>query len=275
MIPNEITDNLQYIELFTRKKIRNVFVGNYTSALKGHGYDFVDHTKYQPGDDIRRIDWNATARANHVLIKNTHEEKDLDIFIVADLSKSMDLGTQARSKKELLVYITAAIAYSALSSGMRIGFIGFTNELEMDIEAKNGRPHLWTILNALWDHQPRQRRTAVHPALEVLRQRLTRMSIVFLISDFFFEDNLFQDVGFKYIISRHDLIPVLLYDPLESNLPAGRGYIRVRDLETGKQDWIRLSTKNRFTYQQFQRDRHRELLSRFYEFNLDFQEIQT
>ncbi|MCH8818883.1 MAG: DUF58 domain-containing protein [Acidobacteria bacterium] len=276
MIPSEIEENLYYIELFTKKQIRNPLVGNHISLLKGHGYDFWDHKKYQHGDDTRKIDWNATARMGYTLIKNTHEEKDIDIFITADLSNSMNFVTGIHSKRELLLYITAMLAYSALSDHMRIGFLGFTDEVVIEIAPKKGRAHLWTLLNQVWDFKPRRHKTTrILPALEKLRQRLSRMSIIFLISDFFFEENMFEDLTFKQIVSKNDLIPVILRDPFETNLPQGHGYLRFRDLESGKEQCVRLSGKNRTAYVEHLRQRQRDLLSEFYRFGLDFQVIKT
>ncbi len=276
MIPSKIEENLSYIELFTKKKIRNPLVGNHISLLKGHGYDFWDHKKYEFGDDTRKIDWNATARMGYTLIKNTHEEKDIDIFIMGDLSNSMNFVTGRHSKKELLLYITAMLAYSALSDQMRIGFLGFTDQVEVEIKPKKGRTHLWTMLNQLWDYTPGQHKTTcVMPALERLRQCLSRMSIVFLISDFYFQENMFEELIFKQLVSKNDLIPILLNDPFEENLPQGSGFLRLRDLETGRQQYVRLSGKNRLLYSEHLRERHRALIRQFYEFGLDFQEIQT
>ncbi|MBI4456026.1 MAG: DUF58 domain-containing protein [Acidobacteria bacterium] len=275
MIPSNVEENLHYIEFFTKKKIRNLLVGNYTSALKGHGYDFVDHKRYTPGDDIRKIDWNALARTRYALIKNTHEEKDLDIFIAADLSNSMNFATGTYSKRELLLYITAALAYSALSDHIRIGFLGFTDKVEIEIEPKKGKSHLWVMLNQLWDFAPQDKETRVLPILDQLRQALSRLSIIFFISDFFFEEDIFEQINFKSIVSRHDFIPILLNDPVEARLPKGHGYLRLRDLETGQERVIRLTEHNRIVYQQFLQDRHRELIQRFYQYNLDFLEVRT
>ncbi len=276
MIPGNIEENLHYIELFTKKKIRNPLVGNHISLLKGHGYDFWDHKKYEFGDDTRKIDWNATARMGYTLIKNTHEEKDIDIFVAADLSNSMNFVTGAYSKKELLLYITAMLAYSALSDQMRIGFLGFTDQVEIEIDPKKGRAHLWTLLNRLWDFTPNNHTTTrIMPTLERLRQRLSRMSIVFLISDFFFQENMFEEVVFKQLVSKNDLIPIILNDPLETELPEGRGYLRLRDLETGQQQCIRLSRKNRLIYSEHLRQQRRDLITQFYRYGLDFQEIKT
>ncbi len=276
MIPGNIEENLYYIELFTKKKIRNPLVGNHISLLKGHGYDFWDHKKYEFGDDTRKIDWNATARMGYTLIKNTHEEKDIDIFVMGDLSNSMNFVTGRHSKKELLLYITAMLAYSALSDQMRIGFLGFTDQVEVVIKPKKGRTHLWTMLNQLWDFTPRKHKTTcVMPAFEQLRQTLSRMSIIFLISDFYFQENMFEELIFKQLVSRNDLIPILLKDPFEENLPQGKGFLRLRDLETGQQQYVRLSGKNRLLYSEHLREQHRALIRQFYQFGLDFQEIRT
>ena len=225
MIPGEIEENLYYIELFTKKKIRNPLVGNHISLLKGHGYDFWDHKKYQFGDDTRKIDWNATARMGYTLIKNTHEEKDIDIFVMGDLSNSMNFVTGRHSKKELLMYITAMLAYSALADQMRVGFLGFSDQVEIEIKPKKGRAHLWSIMNQLWDFTPHKHKTTcVMPAFEQLRQCLSRMSIIFLISDFYFQENMFEELIFKQMVSKNDLIPILLNDPFEENLPQGKRF---------------------------------------------------
>lgn len=275
MIPSDVEENLQYIELVTRKKIRNIFVGSYRSSLKGHGYDFVDHRRYSAGDDIRKIDWNALARTRNPLIKNTHEEKDVDVFVMADFSNSMNLATSRYSKKELLLYLTAAIAYSALGSHIRIGFLGFSDQVELEIEPKKGKSHLWTLLNQLWDYEPKHKLTRPGPAVEALRHSLSRLSIIFFISDFFFQEDVFEQVDFKYILGHHDLIPILLSDPLESNLPKGFGYLRLRDLETGEERTVRLTQQNRIAYEQLLSNKRRELIQRFYQYHLDFLEIQT
>ncbi len=275
MIPAHIEENLHYIELVTRKKIRNLLVGNYTSMLKGHGYDFIDHKVYQPGDDIRKIDWNATARSAHPLVRNTHEERDLDVVVVGDLSNSMALATTRYSKKELLLYITAALAYSALSDDIRVGFVGFTDRIELDIEPGKGKAHLWDVMRRIWAFEPQHRGTQVCPVLETLGRDVTKMSMLFLVSDFLFEEDVFQESAFKRLAARHDLIPVLLKDPWESRLPEGKGYLWVRDLETGRERCVRLSRENRARYAQFVETRRRQLVERLYETGLNFVEIQA
>jgi hypothetical protein len=135
---------------------------------------------------------------------------------------------------------------------------------------------LWTLLNRLWDFTPAKHTTTrIMPTLERLRQRLSRMSIVFLISDFFFQENMFEEVVFKQLVSKNDLIPIILNDPLETELPEGQGFLRFRDLETGQQQCIRLSRKNRLIYSEHLRQQRRDLITQFYRYGLDFQEIKT
>jgi len=275
VIPSHIEENLQYIELVTRRKIRNLLVGTYTSVLKGHGYDFIDHKVYQPGDDIRKIDWNATARSSHPLVKNTHEERDLDLVILGDLSNSMSLATARYSKKELLLYITAALAYSALSDDLQVGFVGFTDRIEIEVKPAKGKVHLWDMLQRLWEFQPKNQATRVSPVLDRLSHSLSKMSLLFFVSDFLFEEDIFQELAFKKLSKRHDLIPVVLKDPWESQLPAGQGYLWVRDLETGRESCVRLSHANRMRYAEYVESRHRGLVDRFYESGLDFVEVRT
>ena len=276
MIPENIEENLHYIELFTRKRIRNPLVGNHISMLKGHGYDFWDHKQYQRGDDTRKIDWNATARMGVTLVKNTHEEKDVDIFVVADMSDSMGFVTGEFSKREVLLYITAALTFSALADNMRVGFIGFADRVELEIEPRKDRGHLWAILNRVWDFKPRPHRsTRIVPALESIRQRLKKMSILFLVSDFLYRENMFETMVFQHVASHHDLIPIVLSDAYEANLPRGRGYLRLQDLETGRSQCVRLSDRNRLAYAEYLRKKERGLRQQFYRFGLDFQSVQT
>ncbi len=275
MIPANVEENLHYIELVTRKKIRNLLVGNYTSVLKGHGYDFIDHKVYQPGDDIRKIDWNATARSAHPLVKSTHEERDLDLVILADLSSSMHLATGPYSKRELLLYVTAGLAYSALSDDIRVGFIGFSDQVEIEIKPAKGKAHLWGMLQRIWDFEPGHRGTRVVPVLDRVNRDLAKMSMLFLVSDFLFQEDIFQELAFKRLAVRHDLIPVLLKDPWETHLPGGKGFIWFRDLESGHETCVRLSPDNRVRYAQALADRRRQLKDRFYEHGLDYLEVQT
>ena len=276
MIPSNIEENLYYIKLFTQKRIHNPLVGNHISQMKGHGFDFWDHKKYEFGDDTRKIDWMATARMGYTVLKNTHDEKDIDIFVVADLSNSMEFVTGSYSKKEILLYVTAMLAYSALSDHMRIGFLGFTDQVEIEIAPKKSRGQLWNVVNQIWDFQPgKHAQTRVLPVLERLRRSLSRMSIIFLISDFFFQENMFEQMIFRQITSKNDLIPIVLNDPFERKLPQGKGYLRLRDLETGRRQLVRLSNKNRLLYSEHVRAKHRELIRQFYQYGLDFQEIHT
>ncbi len=276
MIPAQIEENLYYIELLTRKKIRNPIIGNHASVLRGHGYDFWDHKRYQVGEDTRKIDWNATARMGYPLLKNTHEEREFDVFVVADLSASMKLATGAVSKKEVLLYVTAALTFSALSDHMRVGFIGFSDGVDLEIPPKKGKGHLWGMLKQIWDFEaPGHDATRIRPVLSRLQQRLRRMSLILLISDFTFEEDLFEEPAFKHVAARNDLIPILIDDPSESTLPGGNGCICYSDIESGRQEWVRLSAANRRLYQEAARTRRRNLVAGFYRYGLDYLEVRA
>lgn len=276
MIPKEIEENLHYIELLTRKRISNPVVGSHLSVLRGHGYDFWDHKRYQRGEDTRKIDWNATARMGYTLIKNTQEEREFDVFVVADLSRSMELASGTLSKKEVLLYVTAALTFSALSDHIRVGFLGFHHDVALQIEPRKGRGHLWSMLGEIWEYQPEAHAdTRIEPVLEQLRHRLKRMSLVLLISDFLFRETLSEALAFKQVIAKHDVIPIVLDDPLERKLPSGPGFVRFRELETGREHCVRLSKANRTRYREAMRERRRGLIAGFYRFGLDYLVVVT
>ena len=147
--------------------------------------------------------------------------------------------------------------------------------MQLEVEPKKGKSHLWVLLNKIWDFEPKKGTTRVVPVIEDVRRSLSRLSIIFFISDFLFEEDIFEQVAFKNIVSHHDLVPILLNDPLEAHLPKGFGYVRLRDLETGQERVIRLTGSNRQQYEQMLRDRHRDLIQKFYQYGLDFLEVQT
>jgi uncharacterized protein (DUF58 family) len=208
-------------------------------------------------------------------VKNTHEERDIDLVVLADLSGSMELATARYSKRELLLYITAALAYSALSDDLRVGIVGFTDRIEIEIAPAKGRAHLWEMMRQLWAFRPEHASTRVAPVLEGVSRDLAKMSMVFLVSDFLFQEDIFQELAFKRLTVRHDLIPVILKDPWEARLPEGKGYVWIRDLETGHECPVRLSPANRLKYADAVERRHRALMDRFYENGLDFVEVRT
>jgi len=275
VIPADLVSNLDYIELLTKRRMRNVLIGNHDSMLKGHGFDFAEHRAYVPGDELRRVDWNVFARTGDMHVKLTHEEREIDVQIVVDLSRSMDLGTARYSKREVAFYIAATLAYSALADGIPVGLLGFTDRIELDVPVHHSKAHLWKLLNALWSARPSSKSTDVAAVLHRLHQRRRRLSMVFFVSDFLFATEVLELAHFKAIAAQHDVIPIVVSDRLEAQLPAGRGVVRLRDLEHGNQRLIRLGRSSRAAYSQWVRDRDRALVGTFYRLNLDFVRVST
>lgn len=269
MIPQHLSEELRYIEIYTSKAARDHRVGDYQSPLKGHGFAFDQHKPYVQGDDYRRIDWNVTARMQQPYIKKVFEDKEMSAVIVADLSRSMAVGSQAQAKKELLLQIAAAAAFSAVRDNMAVGLIGYTDKIELDIPTRKGRAHLWHILQSLWEHKPVSPRTDFSVALTELHRRLKQSAVIFCLSDFINEQNIFQNRSLKYLVQRHDFIPLVLEDDWEGALPAGGGFIRLHDAETSREMLIDLSRKNVALYAQWMQERKLALKRGFYRLHLD------
>ena len=269
MIPDHLSEELRYIEIYTSKAARDHRVGDYRSPMKGQGFAFDQHKPYLQGDDYRRIDWNVTARMRQPYVKKSFEDKDMNALIVADLSRSMAIGTQAQAKKELLLQIAATAAFSATSDCMAVGLIGYTDKIEIDIAPRKGRMHLWHILQTLWNHEPKSPRTDISVPLNELYRRLKHSSVIACISDFINEQDIFQNRALKFLAQRHDIIPLVLEDHWEDALPAGGGFIRLHDAETDGELLIDLSKQNVALYEQLMQERKESLKRGFYRLHLD------
>lgn len=269
MISNELMEQLRYIEIYTTRVVKNHIVGQYRSTLHGHGFELDEHKRYQPGDDYRQIDWNVTARMRYPYIRKDIAEKELNIIIVADLSRSMEFTTAHLSKRELLMRLTATIAFSAVSDNIAVGFLGFTDAVEEYIPPAKGRLHAWKILERLWKLDPKAYRTNLSCAFKYLNGRLKKMSLIFLISDFISKEDILESQYLKVLIKRHDLIPLVIEDKFETTLPESRGFLRLRDVEHGDELTIRLYRKNLRHYEHVMHQRKEELKRTFYQLNLD------
>ena len=248
MIPEHVMHELRYIEVYTAKKIRNQRVGAYQSPLRGSGFDFDEHQAYRPGDDVRRIDWNVTARMGAPFVRHTHAERELNVMVVMDASPSMSLGSSGCSKKEALTYITGSILFSALSDQINTGFLAFSDRVLIATPPRRTRAAAWSVLEQCWALSPRSRRTLMRPALAELLTTLKRMSVIFIVSDFMTDDDVFAGGELPQLAARHDLIAVVPEDPLEAALPQGSGYVRIRDVETGRRASIGLGSGARRRY---------------------------
>ena len=262
-------EELRYLEIYTRKAVRDHHVGDYRSPLRGRGFEFDQHKRYQHGDDYRQIDWNATARMGYPYVKRDFEEKELSAVIIADLSRSMDFGSVDTTKRDLLVRIAATLAFSAATDNMKVGLLGFTDRIELELPLKKGPAHSWRVVEALWNAQPASPRTDYALPFEHLLTRLTTSTLLFFISDFVQVENSFHCHALHHLARKHDLIPVVIEDRWDQALPGGSGFLRWRDAESGGAMVLSLSRHNKNIYRALMQERKIGLQRSFYNLNLD------
>ncbi|HEX3704504.1 MAG TPA: DUF58 domain-containing protein [Vicinamibacterales bacterium] len=276
MIPEHVMHELRYIEVYTGKKIRNQRVGAYQSPLRGPGFDFDEHQPYRPGDDVRRIDWNVTARMDAPYVRHTHAERELNVMIAMDVSRSMDIGSAKYSKKEAMTFITGSLVFSALSDQINTGFVAFADQVLVSAAPRRTRAAAWTMLQQCWDATAAAGvRTRMVPMVQYLLKTLKRMSVVFIVSDFMAEDDVLRSKELAILAAHHDVIAVVPEDPSELTLPAGSGYMRVRDIETGRQAAIGLTDRARRRYADEVRQRREALTRAFYRVPMDHVFVPT
>ena len=196
----------------------------YQSPLRGPGFDFDEHQPYRPGDDVRRIDWNVTARMGTPYVRYTHAERELNVMIVMDASPSMAQGSAGYSKKEAMMFITGSILFSALSDQINVGFCAFADRVLLHTPPRRTRAAAWSILEQGWNLAPRPKRTLMIPAVQHLLATLKRMSVIFFVSDFMTDDAVLESGVLSQLAARHDLIAVVPVDPTEASLPGGSGF---------------------------------------------------
>jgi uncharacterized protein (DUF58 family) len=235
-ITAELMARIRHIELRTRRLVHDQFAGDYHSVFKGSGMEFDEVRPYQPGDEVRTIDWNVTARMSQPYIKRYIEARELTVMLVVDASASGDFGSTARFKRELAAELAAVVAFAATSNHDRVGLIVFSDRIELHIPPRRGRRHILRIVRELLAFEPVGRTTNIAHALNTLNRIYEKRSIVFLISDFQANPDSYRQP--LYMTSRrHDTIAVDLHDPLERALP-GVGLVALEDAESGKSVWV-------------------------------------
>jgi uncharacterized protein (DUF58 family) len=275
MIPQHVMRELRYIELMTARKIRNQRVGAYQSPLRGPGFDFDEHQPYRPGDDVRRIDWNVTARVGAPYVRHTHAERELNVVVAMDVSRSMLLGGAGYSKREALTFITGSILFSALSDQVNTGFLAYSDRVHEWTPPRRARAAAWDVLQKMWAVSSGAKRTSMAPAIAHLLTSLKRVSMVFFVSDFMLADDSLASRPLTELGARHDLIAVVPQDPQETHLPSGAGYLRLRDLETGKRVTVALNGRSRAAYEAAARERRDALVRAFYRVPMDHVFVPT
>jgi uncharacterized protein (DUF58 family) len=235
----ELFKKVRKIEIKTRGLSNHIFSGQYHSVFKGRGMAFSEVREYQPGDDIRNIDWNVTARLNHPYVKIFDEERELTVMLLIDVSASNQFGTQKTLKQEVLTEIAAVLAFSAIQNNDKVGVIFFSKTVEKFIPPKKGTSHILRIIRELIEFRPAQQGTNLTEPLRYLTNAIKKRCTAFLLSDFL--DRGFED-AIKIANNKHDLIAVRIYDEREMELP-DVGLIRARDAEADKQIWIDSSNR--------------------------------
>jgi len=229
-LPSAVVRKIRQIEIRTNREVTDVLGGQYHSVFKGRGMEFEEVREYMPGDEVRSIDWNVTARFGHPYIKKFKEERELTVMLVVDLSASGQFGSSRQSKNELAAELAAVLAFSAIRNNDKVGLIMFTDQIEKYIAPKKGRRHVLRVVREILAFQPVGRGTDLELALDYLNRVQSRRAVTFVLSDF-------QDAGFEKKLrvagKRHDVVALSLRDPREEELPAV-GLIELRDAETGK-----------------------------------------
>lgn len=268
----ELLKKVQRIQVRVDRLVNDVVVGEYRSVFKGRGMEFEEVREYVPGDDIRTIDWNVTARTGSAHVKRYVEEREMTAVLLVDLSLSGRFGSTQQLKVDLATEICAVLAFSAIKSNDKIGLLIFTDRVEMYIPAKKGKRHVLRVIRELLSFEPTAGGTDVAGALEFLNRVLKRKAVVFLVSDFIdteFERDLALTRG------RHDLIPVRISDPRESTLP-DVGLIELEDAETGER--IVIDTRRRRIRDAFAvagRDQQQSLSGLMRSMGVDTLEVST
>jgi len=238
MIPREILKKVKRIEIRTRGLVNDLFGGEYHSVFKGRGMTFSEVREYQPGDDIRLIDWNVTARTNSPFVKIFEEERELTVFLIVDISGSGRFGSGQELKQDIGIEIASVLGFSAIKNNDKVGLILFSDEIEKYLVPKKGKSHVLRVVRELLYVRPERKGTSIKNALDFLLKVAKRKSVVFIISDFL--DNNHWD-ALRIANRKHDLIGIHIYDPAELDIPE-IGLVKIEDPETGSMFWVDTSS---------------------------------
>lgn len=283
MLTEELLKKVRQLEIYTNRTVNETFAGEYSSAFKGRGMEFAEVRAYQPGDDIRTIDWNVTARSGEPHVKRFVEERELTILLAVDLSASGDFGSIDRPKNETAAELAAVLAFAAIKNNDKVGLLIFTDRIETFLPPKKGKNHALRIVRELLNFEPAGRGTDLTRALDHLVQTMKRQAVVFLVSDFLSPEvparkRLGADgaearrgvrspleTSLRHLARRHDVVAVSIADPRERELPRS-GLVELEDAETGRRIVIDASNRRvRERYEAVAREREsalRDLLRR-------------
>ncbi len=272
LLNDELLSKIKKIQIKAKHMVSDTFAGEYLSAFKGRGMEFEEVREYVPGDDIRKIDWNVTARTGIPYIKTFRDERELTVVFVVDVSASSKFGTSEKFKNEVAAEITALLAYTALKNNDKVGLIIFSDHVEHYIPPRKGRGHVWRLIREILSYKSQSRKTNLVAPLEFLNKVMNKKSIVFLLSDF-------QDEGFDkdltILSKKHDLTAISIRDQREVNLP-NIGYIELEDAETNEFILVNTSGKSfRDLFTKESKEYQKNLKKFFRSSGIDYVDILT
>ena len=238
MLARDIIKKIRVLEITTNRIVNETMAGAYHSVFKGRGMEFDEVRPYEPGDEIRLVDWNVSARMNGLFVKRFVEERELTVMLLVDMSASQVFGTRAQTKADLMAEISSTLAFSAIKNNDRVGLVMFTDRVEKYVAPKKGKKHVLRVISDILSFKPQGRGTSIAAALKFLGHVQHRKAVVFLLSDF-------GDAGWEPALTitakRHDLIPVVISDRFEHDL-SDVGIALVEDPETGEKRYVDLSS---------------------------------
>lgn len=283
MTSEELLQKVRKIEIKTRGLSRNIFAGEYHSQFKGRGMAFSEVREYQPGDDVRAIDWNVTARMNRPYVKIYEEERELTVMLLVDVSGSRNFGTVSQMKRDTMAEVAATLAFSTIENNDKVGVIFFSDKIEKFIPPKKGKSHVLHIIRELLSFEPQDNGTDINAALQYLTNAQKRRCTAFLISDLqdpklvkSLESRVKREVAPVVIASRkHDLSAIQIYDRRDAEMP-NVGLIKVRDAETGARIWADTSIASvRKAYEQAWHDQQEALETMYTKTGMNHVSIRT
>jgi uncharacterized protein (DUF58 family) len=245
MTPEEVTREVRRLEITTRHLVRDIVAGEYSSAFRGRGVEFAEVREYQPGDDVRTIDWNVTARLGSAFVKRYLEERELTVVFLVDRSASGDFGSRVRSRADLVAEVVAVLAFAAARNNDRVGLLLATDRVEAFTQPRKGRRHALRVISELLAFQPEGRGTDLGAALSTLEPSLRRRAVIFLVSDFLTTG---YESALARLARRHDLVAIQVVDPRERELP-DVGLVTLWDPERG--NWRVVNTADRAVRERF------------------------
>lgn len=230
MLPKELIKAVKRLEIVARRAVNDQLAGQYHSVFKGRGMDFSDVREYQPGDDVRVIDWNVSARMDDLYVKQFVEERELTVILLVDGSGSQTFGSRSRRKQETAAELGALLAFTAIKNNDRVGLITFTDRIETFVPPKKGRKHVLRVISEILSGEPESQGTDIAGAIQYLTKIVRKRAVVFLISDFIDDE---YETALNIANRRHEIIPCCISDTMEETLP-NMGLVDFEDPETGE-----------------------------------------